>query len=111
MIPVNKAVAMGLAKEGAHLAICSRDAVRINAAAEEIRAATGAAGSAASTTSLSPERPFRGVASRAVGKIRSAAIRSAIPPMFRALAEQSSGSRLSSATPLRRVVKISSSEI
>lgn len=36
------ASAMGLAREGCHLVICSRDDARINAAAETIRQATGA---------------------------------------------------------------------
>lgn len=36
------ASAMGLAREGCHLVICSRDEARINAAAEAIRQATGA---------------------------------------------------------------------
>ncbi|HET9702761.1 MAG TPA: SDR family oxidoreductase [Vicinamibacterales bacterium] len=36
------ASAMGLAREGCHLVICSRDEARINAAAETIRQATGA---------------------------------------------------------------------
>jgi 3-oxoacyl-[acyl-carrier protein] reductase len=36
------ASAMGLAREGCHLVICSRDEARINAAAESIRQATGA---------------------------------------------------------------------
>ena len=36
------ACAMGLAREGCHLVICSRDEARINAAADTIRQATGA---------------------------------------------------------------------
>ena len=39
---LGKAVAMGLAKEGARLAICSRSEARINSAAEHIRQSTGA---------------------------------------------------------------------
>lgn len=39
---LGKACAMGLAREGATLAICSRDEAGISAAAEEIRKATGA---------------------------------------------------------------------
>ncbi len=38
---LGKAVALELLKEGAHVAICSRDRARINAAAEELRKATG----------------------------------------------------------------------
>ncbi|MGH9664744.1 MAG: SDR family NAD(P)-dependent oxidoreductase, partial [Bryobacteraceae bacterium] len=38
---LGKAVALGLAKEGARLALCSRDAAAVAAAAAEIRAATG----------------------------------------------------------------------
>ena len=36
------ACARGLAREGCHLVICSRDEARINAAAEQIRSETGA---------------------------------------------------------------------
>lgn len=39
---LGKAVALGLAREGAHVAILSRDRARIQAAAKEIRDATGA---------------------------------------------------------------------
>jgi len=39
---LGKAVALGLAREGAHVAIVSRDATRVNAAANDIRQATGA---------------------------------------------------------------------
>src|ERR1051325_767248 len=39
---LGKAVAMGLAKEGARLAICSRSEARINATAQEIRQQAGA---------------------------------------------------------------------
>ncbi len=39
---LGKAVALGLAREGAHVAIISRDATRIEAAAQDIRNATGA---------------------------------------------------------------------
>lgn len=39
---LGKAVALGLAREGAHVALLSRDAARIEAAAKEIRDATGA---------------------------------------------------------------------
>jgi NAD(P)-dependent dehydrogenase (short-subunit alcohol dehydrogenase family) len=39
---LGKAVAMALAREGAKLAICARTASAISAAADEIRAATGA---------------------------------------------------------------------
>src|SRR5260370_39042564 len=39
---IGKAVAMALAREGAKLAICARTASAISAAADEIRAATGA---------------------------------------------------------------------
>jgi 3-oxoacyl-[acyl-carrier protein] reductase len=38
---LGKAVAMGLAREGAKLALCARTETTLNAAAEEIRAATG----------------------------------------------------------------------
>ncbi len=39
---LGKAVALGLAREGAHIAILSRDAARIEAAAKDIQDATGA---------------------------------------------------------------------
>ncbi len=39
---LGRAVALGLAREGARLAICSRDEKNLSAAAEEIRAQTGA---------------------------------------------------------------------
>jgi 3-oxoacyl-[acyl-carrier protein] reductase len=39
---LGKAVALGLAREGAHVAILARDAARIQTAAQEIRTATGA---------------------------------------------------------------------
>lgn len=64
---LGKAAAQALAAEGARIAICSRSEQRINAAAEEIRAATGAEVLPLAADLSKPEEPAR-IVRAAVGR-------------------------------------------
>jgi 3-oxoacyl-[acyl-carrier protein] reductase len=68
---IGYAAALELAREGARVFVCSRDAARIEAAAERIRAETGAevSGVAADVTSDEDAAAFVGAALAAAGRV------------------------------------------
>ena len=79
---LGKAVAMGLAKEGARLALCARTEATLEQAAEEIRAATGAPVMArvVDVTQHGEVRGFVGEAAREYGRVDICVANAGGPP-------------------------------